>query len=170
MLSKAASSTIFESLVWLDLGLNPGLPDHWRILYSLGQWTGSFTFTFKLFVVDRNTWYTDLLMSNGNTLTIELCANKSCLFGYHGISAFMCYPMPNPFYTNKQFYFKRFHLAYIHTLIHKNISISSYSVYPNSSISNNSVNYEYSFCLHSVKSQNSSIFFKNQFSESTVSM
>ena len=22
-------------MVWLDLGLNPGLPDHWRILYSL---------------------------------------------------------------------------------------------------------------------------------------
>ena len=30
----------FESLVWLDLGLNFGLPDHWRTLYSLGQWPG----------------------------------------------------------------------------------------------------------------------------------
>ena len=30
----------FESLIWLDLGLNPGLPDHWRTLYSFGQWTG----------------------------------------------------------------------------------------------------------------------------------
>ena len=28
----------FESLIWLDLGLNPGLPDHWRTLYSLGHW------------------------------------------------------------------------------------------------------------------------------------
>ena len=37
VLSKAASNTIFESLVWLDLGLNIGLPDHWWILYSLGQ-------------------------------------------------------------------------------------------------------------------------------------
>ena len=27
----------FESLVWLNLGLNPGLPDHWRTLDSLGQ-------------------------------------------------------------------------------------------------------------------------------------
>ena len=27
---------LFESLVWLDLGLNSGLPDHWRTLYSLG--------------------------------------------------------------------------------------------------------------------------------------
>ena len=33
-LSKAASSTIFESLVWHNLGLNPGLPDHWQTLYS----------------------------------------------------------------------------------------------------------------------------------------
>ena len=27
----------FESLVWLDLGLNPGLLGHWRKLYPLGQ-------------------------------------------------------------------------------------------------------------------------------------
>ena len=30
----------FECLVWLDLGLNPGLLDHWRTLYSFGQWSG----------------------------------------------------------------------------------------------------------------------------------
>ena len=30
--------SFFESLVWLDLGLNPGLPDLWRTLYSLDQW------------------------------------------------------------------------------------------------------------------------------------
>ena len=28
----------FESLVWFNLGLNPGLPDHWWTPYSLGQW------------------------------------------------------------------------------------------------------------------------------------
>ena len=33
-----ASSTIFESFVWLDLGLKPGPPDHWQTLYSFGQW------------------------------------------------------------------------------------------------------------------------------------
>ena len=27
----------FKSLVWLDLGLNPELPDHWRTLNTLGQ-------------------------------------------------------------------------------------------------------------------------------------
>ena len=38
MLSKAKPCTIFESLVWLDLGLNPGHSSHWRTLYSLDQW------------------------------------------------------------------------------------------------------------------------------------
>ena len=32
------------------------------------------------------------------------------------------------FYTNSQFYFKQFSLARVHSLIVKNISISSYSV------------------------------------------
>ena len=31
--------SFFESLVWLDLGLNPCLPDHWRTLYSLGRYS-----------------------------------------------------------------------------------------------------------------------------------
>ena len=55
------------------------------------------------------------------------------------------------FYTNNQFYFKKFSLAWVHSLIVKNISISSYSVQSNSSNSNNSVYYEYRFCLHTVK-------------------
>ena len=29
-----------KSLVWLNLRLNPGLLDHWRTLYPLGQWAG----------------------------------------------------------------------------------------------------------------------------------
>ena len=43
------------------------------------------------------------------------------------------------FYENSQFYFKQFSLAWVHSLIVKNISISSYSVYSNSSNSANSV-------------------------------
>ena len=35
VLSKEVSSTIFKSLVWRDLGLNPGLPDHWRTFIQL---------------------------------------------------------------------------------------------------------------------------------------
>ena len=41
--SKAASRTFFKSLVWLDLGLNPGLSEDWRTLYSLSQWPGRTT-------------------------------------------------------------------------------------------------------------------------------
>ena len=37
VLSKGVSSTILKSLVWRDLGLNPGLPVHFRTLCSLGQ-------------------------------------------------------------------------------------------------------------------------------------
>ena len=37
------------------------------------------------------------------------------------------------FYVNNQFYFKQFSLAWVHNLIVKNLSFSSYSVYSNSS-------------------------------------
>ena len=40
VLSKEVSSTILKSLVCRDMGLNPGLPDHWRTLYPLAQWAG----------------------------------------------------------------------------------------------------------------------------------
>ena len=36
---SAKQVSFFESLVWLDLGLNPGLPDHWWKLYSFGNGT-----------------------------------------------------------------------------------------------------------------------------------
>ena len=50
------------------------------------------------------------------------------LFGFYDIPTFVGYLMPNPFYTNNQFYFKQFRLAWVHSLIVKNISISSYSI------------------------------------------
>ena len=53
MLINAASSTIFESLVWFDLGLNPGLPDHWATLYSLGQWSTFTIYTPLMMAQDR---------------------------------------------------------------------------------------------------------------------
>ena len=37
---QSDNSTILVSLVWLDLGLNSGLLDFWRTIYSLGQWPG----------------------------------------------------------------------------------------------------------------------------------
>ena len=33
------------------------------------------------------------------------------LFGFYGISTFADYLMPNPFHTNKHFYFKQFCVA-----------------------------------------------------------
>ena len=35
----------------------------------------------------------------------------ACLFGFYDISTFVGYLMPNPFYTNKQLYFKQFILG-----------------------------------------------------------
>ena len=37
MLSVKHQVPFFESLVWLNLWLNPGLLDHWWTLYLLGQ-------------------------------------------------------------------------------------------------------------------------------------
>ena len=51
-----------------------------------------------------------------------------CLFRFYGISTFLGYLKLNPFYTNKLFYFKQSSLASVHSLIVKNIYISSYSV------------------------------------------
>ena len=50
------------------------------------------------------------------------------MVGFYGISTFVGYLTPNPFYVNNQFYFKQFCLAWVHSLIVKNI------------FSNNSVN------------------------------
>ena len=49
-----------KSLVWLDLGLNPGLPDHWRTLYLLDQWAGLYLIYIYL-----------LLLYNSSLLDIE---------------------------------------------------------------------------------------------------
>ena len=46
VLSKEVSSTILKSFVWRDLGLNPGLPDHWRTLNPLGQWAGYYIYIY----------------------------------------------------------------------------------------------------------------------------
>ena len=50
------------------------------------------------------------------------------LVGFDGISTFVGYLALNPFLMNNQFYFKQFSLAWVQSLIVKNISISSYSV------------------------------------------
>ena len=39
------------------------------------------------------------------------------LVGFYSTTIIVSYFMPNPFYTYKQFYFKQFSLAQIHSLI-----------------------------------------------------
>ena len=56
------------------------------------------------------------------------------LVGFYGISIFVGYLTPNPFYVNNQFYLKQFSLARLHSLIVKNISISNCPVYSSSYI------------------------------------
>ena len=36
-------------MVWHDLGLNPGFPNHWWTLYPLGQWAGILYYQFIKF-------------------------------------------------------------------------------------------------------------------------
>ena len=38
------------------------------------------------------------------------------LVGFYGITIFEGYLMPNPFYTNNQFHFKQFSLAWVYSL------------------------------------------------------
>ena len=70
---------------------------------------------------------------SSNSLLVSECLDKSVLidvgsqigwlFGFYDISIFVGYLMPN-----NQFYFEQVSLAWVHSLIVKNISISSYSV------------------------------------------
>ena len=56
---QVASSTIFWVFVWVDLGLNPGLPDHWQTLYSFSQWPSIYfneIRTFHIFMHKRFCW------------------------------------------------------------------------------------------------------------------
>ena len=62
-LARRHQVPFFESLVWLDPGLNPSFPDHWRTLYSLVQWHGILEFKF--------TYYDVAVLK-----IIKLCANK----------------------------------------------------------------------------------------------
>ena len=58
----------------------------------------------------------------------QMCVLVGWLFGFYSISTFVDYLTQYPFYTNKQFYFKQFSLAWVDSLVVKNISISSYLV------------------------------------------
>ena len=90
MLSKAASSTIFFWVfVWLDLGLNPGLLDHWRTLNSLGQWMYPKNIL--------NTYTLRALYMNVNIyLCVRVCVYKPLCTSrmYHRVNFFQSLPSP----------------------------------------------------------------------------
>ena len=46
----------------------------------------------------------------------NICLIWFGLVWFYGISTIVGYLMPNPFYTYKQFYFKQFSLAQVHSL------------------------------------------------------
>ena len=63
--------------------------------------------------------WTILLMKSCKRETNEILELLVGLVGFYGISTFVGYLMPNPFYVNNQFYFKQFSLAWEHSLIVK---------------------------------------------------
>ena len=83
------------------------------------------------------------------------------LFGFYGISTFVGYLTPNPFLYKQSVVFQIIQSS-MNTQFIKNISISNYLVYSNSS---NSVNFVYTQL--NVKTI---LYIKIQFSLSTVSM
>ena len=76
VLSKKFQGPFFESLVWHDLGLNSGLPDHWRTLYSLVDWPATPKDTESKFYKKRQVWFGWV--------------------GFYGISTIVGYLMLNP--------------------------------------------------------------------------
>ena len=66
----------------------------------------------------------DWAQYNTDNIIVKIICLFACLFGFYGISTFLCYLMPNPFLYNKQFLFKQFSLARVHSLNLKSIFIS----------------------------------------------
>ena len=93
------------------------------------------------------------LLVNLNSLYKQIILD-GWLVGFYGISTFVDYLMPNPFLCKLSVLFQTIQFS-MSTQFVKNVSISSYSVYSNSS---NSAKYKFIFCLHTIKCQNSSIY------------
>ena len=70
----------------------------------------------------------DLLSLGHLSLSVVNQTHFVFLFLFYGISIIVGYLMPNPFYTNNQFYIKQSVFASLQSLIVKNISISNYLV------------------------------------------
>ena len=99
-----------ESLIRLDRGLNPGLPDHWRTLKPLCQWVGqspSYTVDVEqiFFILLTILW--DYFLSGWLV---------GWLFGFMTYQPLWVISGQIHFYTNNHFYFKQFSLTWLHSL------------------------------------------------------
>ena len=63
------------------------------------------------------------------SLQNEIYPNECWLVGLYSISTFVSYLMPDPFYTNSQFYFKQFSLAWVHDLIIKHLYFKQFILF-----------------------------------------
>ena len=131
------------------------------------RWPTNVSFTMMLLLLllkewkdsDRHCGVISATLKTFYDLEIVFCCKMvGWLVGFYGISTFLSYLRQIHSYANSQLCFKQFSLAVVQNLIVKNISISNYSIYSNSS---NSAKYKYRFCLHTVKCQNSSILNKS---------
>ena len=94
--------------------LNPGPLRPGVVVLVSSKLIFKYTRLKKLLIFVRNTW-------TNTTAKKIICFG---LFVLYGISTIVGYLIPNPFHTNKQFYFKQFSLTKVYRLIFKYISIS----------------------------------------------
>ena len=83
----------FKPLVWLDLGLNPGLPDYWQTLYPQGQraslfkkaileniqlWGNKWLILSRIICI-KNKWNHLIVCQKLSTVSFKNVINKICL-------------------------------------------------------------------------------------------
>ena len=68
----------FESLVWLDLGLDPGLLDHWWTLYSLGLMVLPIMYSFTRYLICQSGCWNDWEFASSNRSHCLKCQKFIC--------------------------------------------------------------------------------------------
>ena len=72
-------------MVWHDLGLNPGHPDHWRTLYPLGQWTAAqLDDDVDVVLNDRDKAYHRKNFKSGKVPAVVLEKDRQVVLVHHG--------------------------------------------------------------------------------------
>ena len=78
--SRRYQVSFLKSLVWRNLGLNPGLPDHWQTLYPLGQCRVCAKKSQGNTIVHRflhSTWFHTQRKDEANTTSMS-CPQRNC--------------------------------------------------------------------------------------------